>query len=321
MMLAKIARTCCIGLLLGTPALSAPLVPAGASPDPDQARIITDDIDRFWQAFDQAGSTFPAEIFQKVYLDRGTPGLQDFIKARIQSAEALAKKIQMYPRYYTSTRDSTRRLPEMESGIRASFYALEYLYPDAMFPDVYFLIGLLNTGGTTSERGLLIGAEMYGRTPQTPTEELKDWHKTVLAPVESVPHIVAHEIVHYQQKSLGANPTLLANVIHEGSADFLAEMISGRHINEHVHRYAIPRRAQLWKEFKEKMHGKDLDGWLYSSPADRPQDLGYWIGYEITKAYYDKATDKRQAIREILQVIDFDAFLAKSGYEEQVGRK
>ena len=132
---------------------------------------------------------------------------------------------------------------------------------------------------------------------------------------------MAHEIVHYQQKSLGTNPTLLANVIHEGSADFLAEMISGRHINEHVHRYAIPRRAQLWKEFKEKMHGKDLDGWLYSSPADRPQDLGYWIGYEITKAYYDEATDKWQAIREILQVIDFDAFLAKSGYEEQVGRK
>ena len=186
-MLAKVARTCCIGLLLGTPALSAPLVPAGASPDPDQVRIIDDDIDRFWQAFDQAGSTFPTEIFQKVYLDRGTPGLQDFIKVRIQSAEALAKKIQMYPRYYTSIRDSTRRIPEMESGIRASFYALEYLYPDAIFPDVYFLIGLLNTGGTTSERGLLIGAEMYGRTPQTPTEELKDWHKTVLAPVESVP--------------------------------------------------------------------------------------------------------------------------------------
>lgn len=318
MIATTIIRTSRIGLLLGAAALSAPSALAEPSPDPDQAKLVTEDLDRFWQAFDQAGSSFSAEVFQKVYLDPGTPGLKDFVAARIKSAEALAEKIRKYPRYYASTRESTGRIHEMEHAIRASFYALEYLYPDATFPDVYFLIGVLNTGGTTSPRGLLIGAEMYGRTPQTPMDELTDWHKTVLGPVESIPHIVAHEIIHYQQKSLGKVKTLLANAIQEGSADFLAEMISGRHINEHVHRYAIPRRAELWKEFKEKMHGEDVAGWLYSSDSDRPQDLGYWIGYEITKAYYEEAADKRRAIKEILEVSDFDAFLARSGYAQKV---
>jgi len=317
-MVQRKGRIGCIGLLLGALALSAAPAFSEPNPDPDGARLLTEDIDRFWQAFDQASPSFSAEVFQKVYLDPGTPGLKDFITARIKSADALAEKIRKYPKYYASTRDSTRRIREMEHAIRASFYALEYLYPDATFPDVYFLIGVLNTGGTTSERGLLIGAEMYGRTPETPMEELTDWHKTVLGRVESIPHIVAHEIIHYQQKSLGTVKTLLANAIQEGSADFLAEMISGRHVNEHVHRYAIPRRAELWKEFKEKMHGEDLAGWLYSSDSDRPQDLGYWIGYEITKAYYDKAADKRQAMKEILEVSDFDAFLDKSGYADSV---
>jgi hypothetical protein len=320
MMIAKIARMSCLGLLLSTSVLSAQPAPSGPSPDPDRAKIVTEDLDRFWEAFDQAGPTFPAETFQKLYLDRGTPGLQDFIKLRIKDAEKLAKKVQAHPRYYASARESTKRIPEMEKGIRASFYALEYLYPDAVFPDVYFLVGILNTGGTTSERALLIGAEMYGRTPQTPTEELNDWLKTVLGPVESVPHIVAHEIIHYQQKYAETEPTLLAHSIHEGSADFLAELISGRHINAHVHAYAVPRRAELWKEFKEKMHGKDFAGWLYSSSGDRPQDLGYWIGYEITKAYYEKAADKRQALKEILEIKDFGAFLTKSGYAETVER-
>ncbi len=311
-------RICCISLLLAAAPLSAQPAFSEPSPDPDQAKLFTEDIDRFWQAFDRAGSAFPAEAFQKAYLDPGSPGLKDFVTARIKSAEVLAKTIRKYPRYYASIRESTGRIHEMERAIRSSFYALKYLYPDAKFPDVYFLIGVLNTGGTTSERGLLIGAEMYGRTPETPEDELTDWHKTVLGSVESIPHIVAHEIIHYQQKSLGTVKTLLANAIQEGSADFLAEMIAGRHINEHVHRYAIPRLAELWKEFKEKMHGEDFTGWLYSSASGRPQDLGYWMGYEITKAYYDKAVDKRQAIREILEVTGFDAFLVKSGYAEMV---
>jgi hypothetical protein len=55
-----------------------------------------------------------------------------------------------------------------------------------------------------------------------------------------LPHVIAHESIHYQQ-NYPDDRSLLAASIKEGSADFLAEMISGRHINEHVHAWAEPR--------------------------------------------------------------------------------
>jgi hypothetical protein len=306
----KFLKTFCAALLLAAGAHAQ-------SPDPDAARIVTADIPRFWQAFDKASPGFAAEPFQKLYLTPGTSGLKDFVEARISGAEDLAKAVRKYPRYYASIRASTGRIAEMEKAIRASFHALKDLYPDAVFPDVYFLIGRLNSGGTTSDRGLLIGADMYGRTPETPEAELSDWLRQVIQPVEELPHIVAHELIHFEQKSPEAK-TLLAMSIREGSADFLAELISGRHINAHVHAYANPREAELWREFQGRMHGKDAAGWLYSPAAGgRPQDLGYWMGYKIAKAYYDRAADKKQAIRDILEIKDYDAFLAKSGYAEK----
>jgi hypothetical protein len=41
------------------------------------------------------------------------------------------------------------------------------------------------------------------------------------------------------------------------------------------------------------------------------------MGYRITQAYYNRATDKTKAIGEILAVRDYDAFLAASGYADR----
>jgi hypothetical protein len=185
----------------------------------------------------------------------------------------------------------------MKDQIRQSLVKLKGLYPKAVFPPVYFVIGALSSGGTSSNDGLIIGAEMYGRTANTPTEELDPWLLTVIKPVKEVPHIVAHELIHFQQDYDGG--TLLAASIKEGAADFLAELISGRHINQHVHAFADPQEKELWLEFRAKMNEKDYTGGLYSSVKGRPNDLGYWMGYKITKAYYDQAPDKQAAIIEI----------------------
>lgn len=306
-------RACAGALLL----LALSTAAWGQSPDPDAARLVTEDLDRFWEAFDRAAPEFPAEPFETLYLGRGSAGLKDFIRLRIGDATKLSDTVRKNAAYYSSIRESTKQIPQMERSIRSSFYALKYLYPDAVFPDVYFLVGRLTTGGTFSEKALLIGAEMYGRTPTTPLEGLSDWLRQVLSPGDRLPHIVAHELIHYQQK-YPPNESLLGQAIREGSADFLSELISGRHINQHVHEFADPREAELWQEFQQKMHGKDFAGWLYSTTPGRPNDLGYWIGYKIVRSYYDRSSDKRQAIRDILEIKDFDAFLKKSGYAEKL---
>lgn len=185
----------------------------------------------------------------------------------------------------------------MERAIRAPFYALEFLYPEAVFPTVYFVVGRLNSGGTISDQGLLIGAEMYRDT-------------------EGLPHIVAHELIHFQQLPLPDSVrTLLAQSIREGSADFIGELISGKHINTQAHEYGRAHEEELWIEFQDNMAGRDLSAWLYRDPpGERPADLGYFMGYQITQAYYTRSSDKAAAIREIIGVRDFEQFLLESGY-------
>jgi uncharacterized protein YjaZ len=63
--------------------------------------------------------------------------------------------------------------------------------------------------------------------------------------------------------------------------------------------------------------------WLYQGDQskDRPADLGYYMGYKIAEAYYKRAADKKQAVKDILQIKDFHQFLAASGYAEKFKTK
>ena len=65
------------------------------------------------------------------------------------------------------------------------------------------------------------------------------------------------------------------------------------------------------------MNGEDASEWLYNGLDPKrgyPQDLGYYIGYKICEAYYNKAINKKQAVKDILEIQDFKLFLANSGY-------
>ncbi|HEU0076276.1 MAG TPA: DUF2268 domain-containing putative Zn-dependent protease [Longimicrobiaceae bacterium] len=286
---------------------------------PDSARVVADDVARFWAAYDASTPATRAAALQAMYLDRGTPGLQDFTVLRIGTAETLATAVDRYGGYYRSARASTLRAAGFEPQIRAAFRRMEELYPDAVFPDVYLLVGTLSTGGTTSGRGLLIGTEVYGRTPEAPEAEMEPWMRAVFSGVEKVPDIVAHELVHYQQ-DYAPGRSLLRQSLNEGVADFVAELISGRHINPAAHAYGDAHEGELWCEFRGQMHGTDTGAWLYngSRSAGRPGDLGYYMGYRIAKAYHERAADRRRAVAEMLKIRDFDAFVAASGYAGRV---
>ena len=66
------------------------------------------------------------------------------------------------------------------------------------------------------------------------------------------------------------------------------------------------------------MNGTDTSHWLYQGDksTDRPADLGYYMGCRIAEAYYQHSADKKQAIRDILAVSDYAAFLHDSHYAD-----
>ena len=286
---------------------------------PGDVKFITSDIDRFWTAFDKIagiGDTVPLRVD---YLNAGTPGLRDFANLRWKTATALTRAVWTRRQYYSSIRSSVGGVGALDPEFRKVYTELDGLIEEPVFPDVYFVIGAMSTGGTTSDNGLLIGTELFAVTSESPLTELTPWERSVIRSLSVLPAIVAHELVHYQQRSRGSGLTLLGQSIREGSADFVGKLLSGQTINDAIRGYGDAHEAALWAEFKTEMHGADVSRWLYNggsvtSTSERPADLGYYIGARIAESYYAKAADKRQAVADILAVTDYTDFLQRSGY-------
>ena len=292
--------------------------------DPVRAEVVTSDIDNFWRAYDAGGKDGSESAFQREYLDRASTGLRAFASSRAVTASSLAQLVRRYPRYFAALRAPMVALSQSastRSSIRAAYARLEELYPDAVFPTVTLLVGRFSTAGTTGGNGILIGAEFYPDAA-TPRDELGPFERRNVHGPDSLPFVVAHESIHIQQMTAGtlrgASSTLLEQALSEGIADFLGELASGGNINGWLHPWAIAREAELWASFKTEMHGRDVSRWLYnqgSATADRPGDLGYFIGYRIAKSYYDRQPDKRAAVRMLITTRDAAALLGASGYE------
>jgi Predicted Zn-dependent protease (DUF2268) len=319
-------RLRCLLLLLAFSACNADTIAGPDAPsDPAAAQFVTTDLVNFWAAYDAGGSTGNAAIFQREYLDKASPGLNEFIGRRNVTAQSIATMVTVYRKYFASIRATNLALASNSAvldRVRAGFQRIEDLYPDAVFPPVTLLVGRFSTGGTTSESGMLIGTEFYSLTRDTPLDELGSFqHDNVTAP-DSLPLIVAHEHVHVlQSRARGiftrSGKTLLEQALLEGSADFIGSLVTGGNINARLWTYALPREHALWAEFSAEMNGTDVSRWLYnqlSAPSSRPGDLGYFVGYRIAEAYYQRAVDKKAAIRDIIHVSDAADLLARSGY-------
>lgn len=286
------------------------------SATPDQARLLTADAERFWQVWDAHDGRPGAAALQAGYLDPGTPGLAAFLRLRIGSAERLAKSIAAHPDYYASLRGIHVDIADRRDEFVAAFAALEALYPPAVFPDVYFLIGAMNSAGTLAEEGLLIGLDMHGRQPGVDLSSLSSWHQAVLAPTDALPNIVAHELVHYQQLPFTRDGSMLQAAVGEGAADFIAERIAGAHINAALHEFGRANECALWREFEPRMRGTDTGGFLYEGDTakGRPADTGYFIGYRIVEAYIARKGLSEASLRDVLGAQPAETLLREGGY-------
>jgi hypothetical protein len=180
--------------------------------------------------------------------------------------------VRTFPRYVADIRASTLRLATdgvVQGRIRDGYRKIRDMYAPAVFPPVTFLIGHFSTGGTTSSNGMLVGLEFYGITSSTPLDELPQFQRDNVRPLDSLPVIVAHEHTHILQGRAGGiathqNKTLLEQSLMEGGADFVGYLVTGGNINARLRDYALPREHALWTEFRSAMRGTDVSRWLYN---------------------------------------------------------
>src|SRR5213594_2858276 len=250
--------------------------------------------------------------------------------AEQSAAEELLRALRAYPRYYAAVRARTLAVDTnsaIRQGIRQGLAKLAELYPAARFPNIYFLIGTLSTGGTTARSGMLIGTEQSASGPDTPLDELPAWAQKGFPThrFESLVGLVVHEAVHTQQKPMppGQHDTLLRHALGEGIADFLSELAVGPWAaNTPRQVYGRAHEHELWVDFQDEMEiagDSIIRTWMYNGMVPAGQnhgavDIGYWVGYRIAAACYARAADKRAAVRELLELRDPVAVLRESGY-------
>jgi hypothetical protein len=230
-----------------------------------------------------------------------------------------------YPKFYNSLRKNTFEVKKSEQTIEAVFAKFKEIYPNFKPFKVCFAMGIMNTGWTISNNFVLIGTEITTSTKQMDLSEFEnnEYRKTFEGSEEmlsKIKSLVAHECVHTQQaKSI--DPTaikceLLYRALREGSADFIAELVSGK---EKINEYGDKNEKQIWADFKNELCHESSNNWLYnySTVKDKPADLGYFVGYKIAKEYYNNSSDKKQAVNDIIDMKNPIRFLELSKYDQQ----
>ncbi|AUX68828.1 hypothetical protein CHX26_04270 [Porphyrobacter sp. HT-58-2] len=316
-----LAKTGLSGLALLALAVTAGATSNGEEVDPLVAVVELDDADRFATLFAETEGAPDAAQIQKRYLDPAGRAVAIFTPNRIRDADHLAAAIAGDPAAY---RDAiTRCLPWVrgtEPDLRAIYLAYRGLLPELPLPRVAMVFGAGNSGGTAQADMQVLGLEVLcRRTPDEATfrRVMRDFYA----------HETAHTFQRLDRKRLEADP-LLAGAIAEGTADYLALLVTGEVPDPARNRWAEARADFVWAEFArdiEKARDPALGeaqrygvfrrwvGNAGNAPEGWPDELGYWVGMKIAAGYVANAKDRRAAIRELLRFDDPRAVLAQSG--------
>jgi len=273
---------------------------------PREPVIEVDDVFRFYALYDATAGQPTAEQLQQ-YLDTGSAGLHVFAEQRRTTGVRIAEAIARSPDTFTNARRCVEPLPRVRRRLGDALATLGRLYPEARFPPVTIAIGRGKPVGIGSPvTGVQIGLEALCATDYL-NPDVED----------RFVHVIAHEFVHVQQApelSDGENLTVLEASLMEGAAEFVTELISGNVAYSHLPPLVAGREAEIESAFLRDKTKRDLSDWIGNGTPDKPGDFGYWVGYRIAKAHYSHATDKHQALREILETRDAEALLAASGW-------
>ncbi|MBF0598433.1 gliding motility protein GldB-related protein [Faecalibacter rhinopitheci] len=289
--------------------------------------IETSDINRFWIAYDAVknlnDSNNKLQIFENIYIKNASNGLMDFINSRNFTSEKWIKSFAEYPKFWNSIRPKTENIQKDFKKVEYIYKKFQKIYPDFNPPKIYFTIGNLKGGGTVINGNLIIGSELASSDKTVDYSELPNNYQDRMKINSGILFLTAHELVHTQQNlNSSDNANLLGQCLKEGSADFIAELILNKKVEAPYIDFGNKNQCEIWNRFNIEMYSYDFQNWLSNTATAKnmPADLGYFIGYIITKNYYKNSLNKKLAIKEILTLNFADKnatenFLKQSKYQ------
>lgn len=292
--------------------------------------IYTLDIDNFWTAYDKIVRTTnreeQLEYINELFIDKGSPGLKALMHAKRYTDKSYIDAINSHPLFWRSIRANTFKAKGIAREIEIDTAKIKKVYPELRPASIYFTIGAFRTGGTTVGDMVLIASELAMADRKAVTSEFSSQFsnlKTYFAtnPIANIVQLNTHEYVHTQQKTTIAN-TLIGQAVMEGVAEFVAVKATGKpHAIPTPFIYGKRNKLTVSAAFATDMYDEDTGLWFYSNTQNefKTRDLGYYVGYAICEEYYRKASNKKQAVREMIDLnydnlVDLEAFVEKSGY-------
>jgi hypothetical protein len=275
--------------------------------------IITDDIDNFWKAYDKIIATTDTveqyALINDLYIKKGSLGLKLMMQARNYTAKSYVDAIRDYPKFWFSVRLNTLKAKIIQDEIALELTKLKKLYPQLKPANIYFTIGALRSNGTILGRSVLIGSELAMSDKHAVSSEFPEYYAVsrekffTSNPINDVVLLCMHEYVHTQQKEMVFN--LLSECLYEGVAEFVSVLSTGRPSAVPAVAYGKTNELSVKQKFEVDMFSMSKQGdWLWGDAENvfQMRDLGYYIGYAICERYYNKASDKKRAVYEMINL-------------------
>lgn len=275
-----------------------------------KTEIISSDIDHFWEAYDAIVATPDSvrqyELLQKLYFDSGTEGLEAIRQRRRYTAKEYIDAIKKYPDFWKTIRKNTLSVKKVSPEIQKNIARLKKAYPELQPAPIYFTVGVFRTNGTISNGKVLIGSEMALSDRNVNTDALPKYLHSYykdLNPIDDIGLLCTHEYVHTQQKEMVDN--LLYYCLYEGVAEFISTKVTGKPSYTPAIAFGKKNEDRVKALFvRDMQHIETTYNWLWGTNQNelKERDLGYYIGYAICEKYYDQATDKKQAIKTLIEL-------------------
>jgi hypothetical protein len=304
-------RGLCLVVVLAACASVPQPAPAVSTPS-----FILDDAVRFAELFPRLQSVADSATFlDTAYIARGSAGLRAYQARYPLTGAGLVSAIRRFPQDYASIAERLSWLATQRDTLRRVLERYSRVVPNAVMLPAYFVVGEHHGVNSGSEAGPLLSVENGAAQIEKAT----------------LPELLAHEMTHIQQFSaVGlaryrelyiSRPWLLGVIVREGIAEFVAELVTGRVTQPRAKEYFDRNAQQLWTELEGLLCSTENGDWVGGQPADpsRPSSVGYAIGAEIARMYYQAARDKSEALRTLISSDDYATIFLASGFSAKFG--
>jgi hypothetical protein len=308
--------------------------------------LITTDLDNFGEMYAQLPNAKTTEdtlnLIRANLLAKGSATLKEYIRLKeslnkYKIEDEYLNKLRLYPKYYASVlrQSEVFKSKEMIQRINAAYGKLLNIYPEVKIKPNVICIGIMDDGGKSFESGQYVGLELFTCNIFADTTEvvkstvLTDYLKAGSFDISRMDELIVHELVHLSQ--FKGNDEFLKTfkgtiqyipLLGEGGAAFIADLvfdfkatIGPGTFNAIQYKYCEENKVRLWQDYKNLTDVSKISDYFYKNTHLYPvRSVGYYLGYQICKQYYEKAKNKRKAIKEIIEVTDYDKLVTESAF-------